>query len=282
MNSSYKLWSILLTACFISLITINMLHNQHLEQQRHRQQSNVTNNKKGSKSYNKNNIIKNNHIKELFLDSSNIDSFRMQRRQQERERLSSQHNIVVTADSGIISNNINVGVGSIRNNDNDNDAKKENKVETTSSAIATHTKKKSSFVSGGFINFIGKKNKQQNENALQKEDKKGINISRTISTKNNDPANNNNHNDLSGLSCDEYGGPNSSIDYNTKIVNDMIYWSDIPTDSKYKSPFFGSEKYITFEPDDGGWNNIRMSMETILVLAYATVSSVSTYNLCRY
>ena len=62
----------------------------------------------------------------------------------------------------------------------------------------------------------------------------------------------------------------------------MIYWSDIPTDSKYKSPFFGSEKYITFEPDDGGWNNIRMSMETILVLAYATVSSVSTYNLCRY
>jgi GDP-fucose protein O-fucosyltransferase len=29
-------------------------------------------------------------------------------------------------------------------------------------------------------------------------------------------------------------------------------------------------KYITFEPDVGGWNNIRMQMESVLVMAAAT------------
>jgi hypothetical protein len=30
------------------------------------------------------------------------------------------------------------------------------------------------------------------------------------------------------------------------------------------------EKYITFEPDVGGWNNIRMQMELVLVFAAVT------------
>lgn len=29
-------------------------------------------------------------------------------------------------------------------------------------------------------------------------------------------------------------------------------------------------QYVTFEPDHGGWNNIRMAMEVVLVFAYAT------------
>ena len=29
-------------------------------------------------------------------------------------------------------------------------------------------------------------------------------------------------------------------------------------------------KYVTFEPDHGGWNNIRMAMEVVLVFAFAT------------
>ncbi len=31
----------------------------------------------------------------------------------------------------------------------------------------------------------------------------------------------------------------------------------------------GSEQYLTFEPDGGGWNNIRMAMETVLAMAVA-------------
>lgn len=45
-------------------------------------------------------------------------------------------------------------------------------------------------------------------------------------------------------------------------------------DLKYRSPYAmpeGSEpKYVTFEPDIGGWNNIRMQMELVLVFAAAT------------
>jgi hypothetical protein len=32
----------------------------------------------------------------------------------------------------------------------------------------------------------------------------------------------------------------------------------------------GDTKYISFVPDRGGWNNVRMSMEIIFVIAAAT------------
>jgi len=44
-------------------------------------------------------------------------------------------------------------------------------------------------------------------------------------------------------------------------------------DQQYRSPFIDESqgaKYVTFEPDVGGWNNIRMQMETVLVFAAAT------------
>ncbi len=71
------------------------------------------------------------------------------------------------------------------------------------------------------------------------------------------------HHEVAGLSCADHGGPSN------EIAEEMVFWSDIESDSNYKSPFYDEEKYITFEPDPGGWNNIRMSMETILVLAHA-------------
>lgn len=53
----------------------------------------------------------------------------------------------------------------------------------------------------------------------------------------------------------------------------MVYWSDIPSDSKFVSPFKPNKietiKYMTFEADGGGWNNIRMSMETFVAMAHA-------------
>ena len=52
---------------------------------------------------------------------------------------------------------------------------------------------------------------------------------------------------------------------------------DIPSDANYVGPFFHTQghsedqpHYLTFEPDGGGWNNIRMAMETVIGLGIAT------------
>jgi hypothetical protein len=68
---------------------------------------------------------------------------------------------------------------------------------------------------------------------------------------------------IAGLSCSDHGGPSDGL------AEEMVFWSDIESDSKYRSPFYDPEKYLTFEPDHGGWNNIRMAMETVMVLAHA-------------
>lgn len=69
------------------------------------------------------------------------------------------------------------------------------------------------------------------------------------------------HTSLAGLSCGKYGGPDNA--------EEMVYWRDVREDASYKSPFHDPSKYMTFEPDGGGWNNIRMSMETVLAMAHA-------------
>lgn len=70
---------------------------------------------------------------------------------------------------------------------------------------------------------------------------------------------------LKGLLCEKYGGPSP------EVAQEMVYWSDIPSDAEYVSPFLSTTEtqYMTFEPDGGGWNNIRMSMETVLTMAIA-------------
>lgn len=60
-------------------------------------------------------------------------------------------------------------------------------------------------------------------------------------------------------------------------VDGLAYWND-PVgrrDRDYETPFkpkleSGQLQYITFTPDRGGWNNVRMSMEIIFVIAAAT------------
>jgi len=56
-------------------------------------------------------------------------------------------------------------------------------------------------------------------------------------------------------------------------IDSLAYWNDPPgkRDLEFKSPFASSEeRYITFTPDFGGWNNVRMSMEILFVLAAVT------------
>lgn len=51
---------------------------------------------------------------------------------------------------------------------------------------------------------------------------------------------------LAGLKCQEkYGGPDDEY-----AEKEMVFWSDIPSDESYKSPFMHSdeEKFLTFEP----------------------------------
>jgi hypothetical protein len=74
---------------------------------------------------------------------------------------------------------------------------------------------------------------------------------------------------VAGLDCSEHGGPFDKAD-----AEELVYWRDIASDNAWVSPFKkiigdGERQYLTFEPDGGGWNNIRMSMETVLTMALA-------------
>jgi len=56
--------------------------------------------------------------------------------------------------------------------------------------------------------------------------------------------------------------------------SEVIYWREVPGDSAYESPVTPhhhehGETYLTFAYDQGGWNNIRMSIEIMLVTAHA-------------
>lgn len=71
---------------------------------------------------------------------------------------------------------------------------------------------------------------------------------------------------VAGLSCARHGGPDDAT------AAEMVYWRDIPSDAKYVSPLRSpdTEQYLVFEHDDGGWNNVRMAMETSVMIAIAT------------
>jgi len=81
---------------------------------------------------------------------------------------------------------------------------------------------------------------------------------------------------IAGLSCQAHGGPDDS---DTTALRDVIYWKDIPSDSDFVPPLKApplaegsaeNEYYLTFENDEGGWNNIRMAMENSVMIAIMT------------
>ena len=56
--------------------------------------------------------------------------------------------------------------------------------------------------------------------------------------------------------------------------SEVIYWREVPGDSEYESPItphhgVHHDRYMTFEYDHGGWNNMRMSIECLIVVAHA-------------
>jgi len=85
---------------------------------------------------------------------------------------------------------------------------------------------------------------------------------------------------LSGLPMEQtpalIGASRGHINCDTN-VDTLVYWNDPQGDHdrNFKSPFAlpsasRKPKYITFEPDRGGWNNIRMNLEFIFIFAAAT------------
>ena len=98
---------------------------------------------------------------------------------------------------------------------------------------------------------------------------------------------------VAGLSCPPYqprqnnnNDSNNDDKWNRMAYDDIVYWRDLPQDSHQISPYKKEarttqqqqpqqrntkkkKKYLTFEPDEGGWNNIRMAMETAVVMAVA-------------
>lgn len=71
---------------------------------------------------------------------------------------------------------------------------------------------------------------------------------------------------LGRLNCNEYGP------FNQTVVDDLVYWYDIPSDATYLNPFQkrnvdrGVEQYLLFEQDAAGFNNRRMSIETLITM----------------
>lgn len=60
-----------------------------------------------------------------------------------------------------------------------------------------------------------------------------------------------------------------------RVDSEIIYWKEVPGDSDFESPITlhheeHHDRYITFEYDQGGWNNIRMGLESLMVVAHAT------------
>jgi hypothetical protein len=56
--------------------------------------------------------------------------------------------------------------------------------------------------------------------------------------------------------------------------SEVIYWREVPGDLEYEAPTTPhhadhDKKYLTFEYDLGGWNNVRMGVECIVVVAHA-------------
>ena len=64
---------------------------------------------------------------------------------------------------------------------------------------------------------------------------------------------------LAGLNCEKWGGPS------LEAAQEMVYWEDIPSDASFVSPFCreGEEKFMTFEPDGGGWSKFHYTSKWI-------------------
>lgn len=58
-----------------------------------------------------------------------------------------------------------------------------------------------------------------------------------------------------------------------KELAQVKYWEFMAEDEIWTSPYKDigpKNKYVVFEPDEGGWNNLRMGFESVVAIAYST------------
>ena len=62
----------------------------------------------------------------------------------------------------------------------------------------------------------------------------------------------------------------SKLMKNPASLNEMIYWDKIqPKDYEFTAPTFSKNKFLSFEPDTGGWNSQHLVLESMVVLAFS-------------
>lgn len=110
---------------------------------------------------------------------------------------------------------------------------------------------------------------------------------RNIPTHNNDDAKHIIKEETATIEKDSELKPSTKYRYNAKkgllicngerVDSEVIYWKNVPNDIDYRSPISphhlkneSHDRYLTFEYDQGGWNNVRMGMESLIVVAHAT------------
>ena len=58
-----------------------------------------------------------------------------------------------------------------------------------------------------------------------------------------------------------------------RVDSEVVYWKSVPGDADYESPYrrkyVKNKKFLTFKYDPSGYNNLRMSFESLAVLAHA-------------
>jgi hypothetical protein len=73
------------------------------------------------------------------------------------------------------------------------------------------------------------------------------------------------------LSCTAHGGPND------EYAQEMVYWSDIPSDARYVSPFRAKRgqqrRYLTFEPDGGKKKSLYAVPKTRAAFVFSPLQS---------
>ena len=109
---------------------------------------------------------------------------------------------------------------------------------------------------------------EEEEDAIDEEEEEAVSKPATIKQKvlsflgGKEETNNENKEDkihpVAHLNCADHGGPTDP-----HIIDEMVFWSDIPSDASYLSPMHplndpytpdDTERYLTFEPDHGGWS----------------------------